>query len=549
MKQHVFWRLALATVVAAVVGCQNEAPSKEPTGRAKTAATKRIETVRGPAVAGSFYPGRETDLKQTVERLLAEAKGEPVKNLRALVCPHAGYPYSGPIAATGYKQLVGRSFSTVILLGPSHYALFSGAFVSTVDAWKTPLGMVPVSPTAVEMAKVKPFSANPRSRVERPGWWRDSPTKPPPSSEDTPETWEHSIEVQLPFLQCTLSDFSIVPVIFGQVDPKQVAEAILPFLDDDTLIIVSTDLSHYLPYEEAKARDSRCVKAICDLQADRVEGDDACGHSAVQTLIEIARRKHWKTRLLDYRNSGDTSGDKQRVVGYAVIAFFAPDGATSGQAAKSPGRQFSLRERRLLLELARKSVVAAVTGGETPKLDDMPEKFRARRACFVTLTKNGRLRGCIGSIFPVESLYEDVIRRARSAAIEDTRFSPVRADELKEIEVEVSVLTVPQRLAFTSPKDLLSKLRPGVDGVVLRVGNGQATYLPQVWEQIPDKRTFMNELAEKAGLAADAWTRPEAEVMTYQVEAFKEKGEGGRGNDEGLGTSVPSQKRMGNDEG
>jgi MEMO1 family protein len=508
MKQHVFWRLVLATAALAVVGCQNEAPSKEPAGRAKAATTKRIETVRPPAVAGSFYPGRESDLRQTVERLLAEAKGEPVKNLRALVCPHAGYPYSGPIAATGYKQLAGRSFSTVILLGPSHYVGFTGAFVSTVDAWKTPLGLVPLSPTAVEMAKTEPFLTS-------------SPNKPP-QGKDTPETREHSIEVQLPFLQCTLHDFSIVPIIFGEVDPNRVAEAILPFLDDDTLIIASTDLSHYLPYDEAKARDTRCVKAISDLQADRIEGEDACGHSAVQTLIEIARRKHWKTRLLDYRNSGDTSGDKQRVVGYAAIAFFAPEGAASGHSARSHATQFTRHERRLLLELARKSVVAAVTGGEAPKADDVPAKFRARRACFVTLTKNGRLRGCIGSIFPVEPLYEDVSRRARSAAIEDTRFPPVRADELKKIEIEVSVLTVPKRLAFTSPKDLLAKLRPGVDGVVLRVGNRQATYLPQVWEQIPDKRNFMNELAEKAGLSADAWTQPEAEVMTYQVEAFKE---------------------------
>ena len=141
----------------------------------------------------------------------------------------------------------------------------------------------------------------------------------------------------------------------------------------------------------------------------------------------------------------------------------------------------------------------------------MPEAFRARRACFVTLTEHGDLRGCIGSIFPEESLYQAVIRRARSAATEDPRFSPVRRDELKEIEVEVSVLTVPQRLAFSSPEDLLAKLRPGVDGVVLRVGDHQATYLPQVWEKLPDKRVFMDELAEKAGLPAAAWRQPECD--------------------------------------
>jgi len=526
MKHHAFYGLFLVIALVAVVGCRKEPPANESAGRASASPAKQFDKVRGMAVAGLFYPRQESDLKQEVDRLLAEAKGEPIKGLRALVCPHAGYEFSGPIAAIGYKQLVGREFSTVILLGPSHYAIFNGAFVSTVDAYQTPLGMVPLSPKAAEMAKIKPLSANPRCEVERPGWWRQSPKDPPPLGEDTPETWEHSLEVQLPFLQCTLNDFSIVPIVFGQVDPERVAESILPFLDDETLIVASTDLSHFHPYDDAKTLDTRTVKAICDLQDDQIAADDACGHAGVQTLIDIARRKHWKARLLDYRNSGDTSGDKSRVVGYAAIAFFGTDDPVSARSAKSGVPQFTPQERQFLLELARRSVAAAVTDGEAPKEDaDVSAKLRARQACFVTLTKNGDLRGCIGSIFPEESLYKAVIRRARSAAIEDTRFSPVSADELKKIEIEVSVLTVPKRLAFTSLQDLLAKLRPGIDGVVLRVEDQQATYLPQVWEQLPNKRVFMNELAKKAGLPADAWMRPDATVMTYQVEAFKEKGE------------------------
>ena len=262
--------------------------------------------------------------------------------------------------------------------------------------------------------------------------------------------------------------------------------------------------------------------------------DDACGHSAVQTLIDIARRKHWKARLLDYRNSGDTAGDKVGGGGLCGHRLFRARRCGIGafrEVRRAP--QFTPQERQFLLELARKSVAAAVTGSEAPKEDaDVPEKFRARQACFVTLTKNGDLRGCIGSIFPQESLYQAVIRRAKSAATEDTRFPPVRADEFKEIEIEVSVLTVPKRLTFTSPQDLLAKLRPGIDGVVLRVEDQQATYLPQVWEQLPEKRLFMGELAEKAGLPADAWKRPDAAVMTYQVEAFKEEGGRRKGNDE-----------------
>jgi len=540
MNPHVFYRLLLVIALLAVVGCRNEPASTESAGRASASPAKRFEKIRGPAVAGLFYPRHESDLKQAVDRLLAEIKNEParVKNLRALICPHAGYEFSGPIAAIGYKQLADRHFSTVILLGPSHYAAYTAAFVSTVDAYQTPLGMVPLSPKAAEMAKGEPLTSNPRCEVVRPEWWRQSPKDLPPFGEDTPETWEHSLEVQLPFLQRTLHDFRIVPVVFGQVDPEKVAEKILPFLDDQTLIVVSTDLSHYHPYEEARTRDARCIKAICDLQADRVTADDACGHAAVQTLIDVARRKGWKAQLLDYRNSGDTAGDKSRVVGYAAIAFFVPDDAASAPSAKSDSPQFKPQERQFLLELARKSVAAAVTGSEAPKEDAaVLEKFRVRQACFVTLTEKGHLRGCIGSIFPEEPLYQAVIRRARLAATEDPRFPAVRADELKVIEVEVSVLTMPKRLAFTSPQDLLAKLRPGIDGVVLSVENHQATYLPQVWEQLPDKRLFMNELAQKAGLSAGAWERPDAAVMTYQVEAFKEHGEpkaaGGKVNGEG----------------
>ena len=442
MKHHVIYRLLMAAALLAVVGCGKERPSKQSAGPANASPARQFAKVRGPAVAGLFYPRHESDLRKVVDGLLAEAKNKPwqVKDLRALICPHAGYEFSGPIAATGYAQLSNRHFSTVILLGPSHYAAFSGEFVSTVDAYETPLGMVPLSPKAAEMAKVEPFTVNPRCEVDRPSWWRESPRDLPPFGEDTPETWEHSLEVELPFLQRTLSDFRIVPVVFGQVDPAKVAKAILPFLDDQTLIVVSTDLSHYHPYEEAKARDTRCVKAICELQADKIAGDDACGCAAVQTLIEIARQKGWKAQLLDYRNSGDTSGNKSAVVGYAAIAFFGPNGSAVALPAVSdvskprvkgdspifvdhgfaavPSKIGTVplltpKERQFLLDLARKSVAAAVSSGEAPKEDAaVPENLPARRACFVTLTKNGSLRGCIGSIFPNEPLYQAVVRRA-----------------------------------------------------------------------------------------------------------------------------------------
>ena len=218
-------------------------------------------------------------------------------------------------------------------------------------------------------------------------------------------------------------------------------------------------------------------------------------------------------------------------MGYAAIAFF-----DAHAAATDDRSQFTPSERRLLLALARSSVIAAVTGSPPPnEAANVAPKLRARRACFVTLTKSGELRGCVGSIFPHESLYEAVIRRARSAALEDPRFPPVRPNELKGIGIEVSVLTVPKPLWFASPEELLAKLRPGIDGVVLRMESQEATFLPQVWEQLPDRRLFMSELAEKAGLAPDAWTQPGAvgdDVPGRGVQGGRRRAEGGGRNDE-----------------
>jgi AmmeMemoRadiSam system protein A len=218
--------------------------------------------------------------------------------------------------------------------------------------------------------------------------------------------------------------------------------------------------------------------------------------------------------LLDLRNSGDTSGDTSGgVVGYAAIAFCSP-GAQSYTAA----------ERTMLLDLARKTVREVVTGERGSQVDAtlLPAKFRESKGCFVTLTEDGRLRGCIGHIVAQAPLYAAVIENARNAAVRDHRFEPVRPDELGRIRIELSVLTEPEPLEFKSPQDLLEKLQPGKDGVVLNLAGRTATYLPQVWEHFPAKEDFMNSLAEKAGCAADAWRDPDAKVSTYRVEAWQE---------------------------
>jgi hypothetical protein len=508
--------IALIALLLPFSGCNSRVETTRQEQRAASAEqTNSLLRVRAPAVAGLFYPAEEAVLSKTVDGLLAGAPAHHILRLKGLVCPHAGYPYSGPTAAIAYKTLAGREIQTVIILGPSHYALFQGASVPNTDAYRTPLGTVPISAKAQSLAKTSPFVLEPQCLVQRPAWWAQASKPAPAAGQDTPDTWEHSVEVQIPFLQKTLKNFTILPVVFGNVDPEQAARVLAGVLDDKTFVVVSSDLSHYHPYEEAKALDTRCVKAICDLNIDEMKTQEACGKVPILAMMHLARAKGWKAQLLDYRNSGDTAGDKTSVVGYSAIAFYEP----------AP-QDYEAKERKLLLDLARGTVTRAAANPAAPgpgvNPGDLSPKLSAAKACFVTLTENGVLRGCIGNLEPQESLYQAVADNARNAATRDPRFQPVRPEEVSKIKIEISVLTEPQPLSFSSPEDLLNKLQPGEDGVVLRLGPNGATFLPQVWEQLPDKVEFLNHLAEKAGCAPNDWRGRNVSVSIYHVEAFEE---------------------------
>jgi MEMO1 family protein len=477
-------------------------------------AAERSLRVRAPAVAGLFYPGDAAALSKTVDGLLAGAPEHYIPRLKGLVCPHAGYEYSGQAAAIGYKLLAGREVQTVVVMGPSHYALFQGACIPNADAYKTPLGLVPISEKAKGLASVGPFVLEPRCMVQRPGWWRQSPRSAPEEGQDTPETWEHSVEVQVPFLQKVLKNFQILPVVVGKVDPAQVAKALAERIDDKTIVVASSDLSHYHTYQDARRLDERCIKAICDLDIDAMAAQEACGELPILTLLHLARQKGWKAQLLDYRNSGDVTGEKDRVVGYTAVAFYAP---TPENLAEE--------ERKFLLDLARKTLVRVTGDGELPEVaeKELSPKLAEKKACFVTLTKEGVLRGCIGHLTAMEPLHRAVAENARNAALRDPRFPPVKPDELDKIKVEISVLTEPQPLSFGSPDDLLSKLHPNEDGVLLHIGPRTATFLPQVWAQVPDKVKFLEHLSEKAGCERSAWRGKDVTVSIYHVECFEEE--------------------------
>ncbi|MGC8744689.1 MAG: AmmeMemoRadiSam system protein B [Verrucomicrobiia bacterium] len=544
-------KLATFLIIAMALGC--EAKSQTTTDSQKEdvknfknsggAVKTEMSRIREPAVAGLFYPKSPSALTEMIDKYLKEAPDFKISDLRGLVCPHAGYIYSGPVAAYGYKQLIGKKYKTVILLAPSHYALFRGASVCSAALYRTPLGDVKISPKALQISQKPPFIPESPARVQRPGWSMESSRGAPEYGKDTPHTWEHSDEVQVPFLQRVLKEFELIPIIVGDCDSEQAAKVLNEFVDNETLIVASSDLSHYLPYDSARTTDNRCVKTICELDLKSIEMQEACGRIPIAILMHIAVMRGWKPQLLNYRNSGDTAGDKRAVVGYASIAFVgnAKDNGQK-QTANSVSSQekqqatlskdekpdnagsLSKEQKKFLLDLARQAVKAAATKQPLPVVDEkqLDNILKEKRACFVTLTKDGNLRGCIGHISPVEPLYKAVIENAEAAAIYDTRFEPVRADEIKQIEIEISILTEPKPLEYNSVADLLSKLRAGIDGVVLNVMGRRSTFLPQVWEQLPDKVEFLNHLSLKAGAPADAWRRPDTKVFTYQVEKFKE---------------------------
>ena len=457
-------------------------------------------TTRAPAVAGTFYPGSKDNLTQMIRQHLDEAKPEQLERVRGLVSPHAGTIYSGPIAAYGFKTLEGQRYKTVIVMGPPHHYPVRGASILNVAGYETPLGTVPLSPLAKTLRKNETFTEVPAAHEE-----------------------EHSIEVQLPFLQTVLGEFELVPILVGDADSEKIAEVLLEHLDDETLIVASSDLSHYLPYEQAKALDAFTVRTIAEVDADLVELCEACGKTPIAVLLRIAREKGWHPHVLDCRNSGDTAGPKTQVVGYCSVAF-----TKEAEPFVPPVRSrepLDEAAQQKLLELARAALEAAVKdeAAPDPDVDELPEAIRRYGGAFVTLTRNGRLRGCIGHILPYAPLYRTVIECARSAALHDHRFLPVVEKELDTIHVEVSVLTVPERLKASSPEALLEKLVPGKDGVYLVVGPRSSTYLPQVWEQLPDKDAFMSALSEKAGLRADAWQSAAARVFIYHAQVFEEE--------------------------
>jgi hypothetical protein len=443
---------------------------------------------RPPAVAGMFYPGDPASLRDELLTCLAVPPAPTLQSglLKALIVPHAGYVYSGGTAGQAYARLTplaGR-IRRVVLLGPCHRVSVRGLAAPTVRAFATPLGSIPLD----------------RAALDAPD---DLPQVVP---SDAAHAQEHSLEVQLPFLQTVLGQFELVPLAVGDASAVEVADVLERLWGGpETLIVISSDLSHFHSYREAQSIDNATVEHI--LALDQLTSfDQACGALPINGLLAVARRRGLRIERVAQCNSGDTAGDKGRVVGYASFALYEPEADTDTLGPT-------------LLVLAR-NAIAARLGQETRAEADHPALARSG-ATFVTLTQNGDLRGCIGSLEAHRSLDHDVRANAVAAAFSDPRFPPLTAAELPHTRVEVSLLSAPQPMHFTSEADALRQLRPHVDGVILTAGRHRGTFLPQVWEQLSEPRLFMAHLKQKAGLPADWWSS-DVELQRYEVQKWKE---------------------------
>jgi len=528
-----FWPYAaLAVVLAgAIIGLVTLCGDPPPTGpgpgpaadHAKCPPIKRPPTMREQArpaaVAGSWYPGKPTELAKLLDGMLAEAKPVELKGtgrVRALIAPHAGYRFSGPAAAAGYRLVKGQPICRVVILGPAHRGGFAGLSIPPVTHYTTPLGAIPLDVGVIARLRHHPMVQTHAPAHER----------------------EHSIEMQLPMLQRALgTGWSLVPILVGRLEgdsPARAAELLRLLADDRTLFVASSDFTHYGPNYgyQPFPKDEQVAERLRDLdmgamrfiEARDSEGfqqyrDDtgitACGHGPVRIVLGMLPPSATAT-LVRYTTSGEVTGDYTNSVSYLTVAFTNETPLSfSGGSDDLPQGQLEL-----LHQLARRALQQSVTSGSAD-LDadavaagmEIPVVLKNKRAAFVTLRKYGQLRGCIGHLQASEPLIESVVQNAVNAALRDRRFQPVTAGELGELTVEISVLSPTRAIPGAD------RFQVGKEGIILMKKGRRAVFLPEVAaEQGWNRAQTLTQLSRKAGLAPDDWQRgAQFEVFTAQV--------------------------------
>jgi hypothetical protein len=464
---------------------------------------KNNKQVREPAVAGSFYPSDKKELSLLIDEYLNNADLPEISgNIKALIVPHAGYEYSGQVAAYGFKTLAGKPIKHVVLIGNSHQEYFDGISVWNVGYFKTPLGEIAIDEEFAD----KLINTNPKIIFK-----------------ESAHLKEHSLEVQLPFLQRVLSasssrDWKIVPIILGNQGGVDILiDALRNLIDDNTLLIASSDLSHYPSYKDAQYSDNKVIQAILSNKRKNLQktisdlGKQgisdlqtcACGQDAIEVIMGLMDDSEGK--LLKSANSGDVGGDKDKVVGYASILFISDYSS-----------ELNKEEQRILLNLAKQAVETYVRTNKIIEVEETNVNLNKHQGAFVTLKKDGELRGCIGEFEPDEPLCQVVIDMAIAAATQDPRFNPVSKNELDDLEYEISVLSPLRKI------NSWKEIEIGKHGVEIRHGMHRGVFLPQVaTENNWDLDTFMSILCtQKAGLPTDCWKNQETEIYVFTAQVF-----------------------------
>lgn len=495
-----------------------------------------------PQVAGRFYPGNDAALKDQINGFLKNVPAlKPQGRPLAIISPHAGYVYSGQVAAYGYSAIKDAGFRRVIVLAPSHSGRrYRGASVLKVKNFKTPLGLIPIDQDACNHLLNTTFE--PKSKNTR----NNNPMRLFGLYEGAYKG-EHSLETQLPFLQMTLGDFKLVPVMVGILindDFDKVADAIRPLLDDKTLLVISSDFTHYgdayryVPFREnveenIKNLDYGAFERILNKDFEGLRdyrkqtGINACGILPISILLKLLPDSA-RGQILNYDTSGHQTNNFVYSVSYASILFTRGAEIKSGSYRPHERSQtdehilhFSEREKNILLSLARNTLETYTNTGASPEIDfqlfTKTPRLLERYGVFVTLKKNGQLRGCIGYILPKTPLYRAVVENTINSSANDNRFMPVNRDEINDIDIEISVLSQPRKI--NGPQEFMV----GKEGIVIRKGYANAVFLPHVaTEQGWDKTETLQHLCRKAGLPPNAWKDNDMEFFVFTADVFHE---------------------------
>jgi MEMO1 family protein len=497
------WFSIVIILLVATPGCRSQNGNEKPL------------TDRPVYAAGRFYSSNPDELRNTLRELFEKAKPRSVENVVAIIAPHAGYDFSGGVAASAYNQVdPEKKYDNVFIIASSHQASFEGASIYNQGDYVTPLGKVKVNlELANKLIKEHPeFTFNPNADKN-----------------------EHSCEVQVPFLQYHLKkNFRLIPIIIGTQSPqmcKKIADALRPYFNENSLFIISSDFSHYPGYSDAKTVDNETCKAITSNSADQLLkilqshevqninnlATSLCGWTSVLTFMEITRdHKNYQYTAIEYKNSGDSKyPDKSRVVGYWAIAVSEKE----GKASSTNDFDLSPEDKKELLRIARSTITQYVRDHKTPDFNaaGYSRLLLTPSGAFVTLKEKGELRGCIGRFTADESLYKVVREMAIASATQDTRFEPVSVKEIDQLEIEISVLSPMKRIH--NPDEIIL----GKHGIYIKQGYLTGTFLPQVATETGwTKEEFLGHCArDKAGIGWNGWKN--AELYIYTADVFSEK--------------------------